>query len=220
MTLLPIIGVVFVAYLVIGLAMPVLPLHVHERLGRSTFIVGVVAGSQFAVAVVSRPWAGYFADSRGSKRSVVLGLFVAVFSGLINLLSLLFLSRPALSVTILLLGRMLLGVAENFLITGALSWGFALCGAQNTGRVMSWVGTALYAAFAIGAPVGTALYGGKGFGAIAVAATLLPLVTPCWSRRCGRLRRHSSLALPLPKWWAQFGCRALDWPLVESGLAR
>jgi len=28
--LLPIIGVVFIAFLVIGLAMPVLPLHVHQ----------------------------------------------------------------------------------------------------------------------------------------------------------------------------------------------
>jgi hypothetical protein len=61
--LLPIIAAVFVAYLVIGLAMPVLPLHVHEGLGLSTFVVGLVAGSQFAAALLSRPWAGYYADS-------------------------------------------------------------------------------------------------------------------------------------------------------------
>ena len=126
LSLLPIIGVVFVAYLVIGLALPVLPLHVQVGLGRSTFIVGLVAGSQFAVAVFTRPWTGYFADSRGSKRAVVVGLVIAVISGLGNLLSLLFLTRPVISVTILLLGRMLLGVAENFLITGALSWGLAM----------------------------------------------------------------------------------------------
>ena len=35
--LLPIIAVVFIAYLVIGLALPVLPLHVHEGLGLGTF---------------------------------------------------------------------------------------------------------------------------------------------------------------------------------------
>ena len=176
-SLLPIIGAVFVGYLVIGLAMPVLPLHVHEGLGRSTFIVGLVAGSQFAVAVFSRPWAGFYADSRGSKRSVVVGLLIAVLSGLCYLLSLLFLARPVISVLILLLGRMLLGVGENFIITGALSWGLALGGVQNTGKVMSWTGTALYAAFAIGAPVGTAFYASKGFVAIALAATLIPLVT-------------------------------------------
>jgi hypothetical protein len=52
--LLPIMGAVFVAFLVIGMAMPVLPLHVHQTLGLSTFIVGFVAGTQFADAILSR----------------------------------------------------------------------------------------------------------------------------------------------------------------------
>jgi len=38
--LLPIMAAVFVAYLVIGLAMPVVPLHVHQGLGLGTFFVG------------------------------------------------------------------------------------------------------------------------------------------------------------------------------------
>jgi hypothetical protein len=54
-TLLPIMGVVFVAFLVIGVAMPVLPLHVHDGLGFGTFVVGLVAGSQFATSLISRP---------------------------------------------------------------------------------------------------------------------------------------------------------------------
>jgi MFS family permease len=172
--LLPIIGVVFVAYLVIGLAMPVLPLHVHERLGLSTFVVGLVAGSQFAAALLSRPWAGHYADSRGTKRAVVIGLLVAVLSGLSYLLSLRFVVAPVTSLAILFLGRVLLGVAESFIITGALSWGLALMGPQHTGKVMSWIGTALYAAYAVGAPVGAALYAGYGFVAIALAAMLIP----------------------------------------------
>jgi hypothetical protein len=45
--LLPIMASVFVAFLVSGLALPVLPLHVHNGLGLSTFVVGLVAGSQF-----------------------------------------------------------------------------------------------------------------------------------------------------------------------------
>jgi len=66
-------------------------------------------------------------------------------------------------------------VAESFIITGALSWGLALMGQENTGKVMSWVGTALYAAFAVGAPAGTALYAGHGFVAIAIPTALIPL---------------------------------------------
>src|SRR5215475_9757413 len=132
-TLLPIMGVVFVAFLVIGVAMPVLPLHVHDGLGLGTFVVGLVAGSQFAA--------------------------------------------PLLSVAILLLGRGLLGSAESFIITAAVSWGLALADARSTGKVIAWVGSAMFAAFAIGAPAGSGLYAAYGFGAIAFGTAAAPLLT-------------------------------------------
>lgn len=56
--LLPIMGVVLVAFLVIGLALPVLPLHVHQGLDLGTFVVGLVTGSQFAASLVSCVWSG------------------------------------------------------------------------------------------------------------------------------------------------------------------
>src|SRR3954471_624506 len=110
--LLPIVSSVFVAYLVVGLAMPVLPLHVHQGLGLSTFVVGLVAGSQFAAALLTRPWAGHFVDRRGGRPAVVLGLLIAALSGLLYLLSLRFADQPETSVTLLLAGRASLGAAE------------------------------------------------------------------------------------------------------------
>ncbi|WP_234683934.1 arabinose transporter [Bradyrhizobium monzae] len=176
-TLLPIMGVVFVAFLVIGVAMPVLPLHVHDGLGLGTFVVGLVAGSQFAASLISRPWAGHFSDSRGAKGGVVVGLVAAVASGLLYLLSLCFSALPLASVAILLLGRGLLGAAESFIITAAVSWGLALADDRSTGKVIAWVGSAMFAAFAIGAPVGAALYSAYGFAAIAIASAAAPLMT-------------------------------------------
>lgn len=175
--LLPIVTLVFVAFLIIGLAMPVLPLHVHDGLGLGTFAVGLVAGAQFAASLISRLWSGHYADSRGAKRAVVTGLVIASAAGLLYHLSLGFAGEPYTSATILVLGRALLGGAESFIITGALSWGLILAGPQNTGKVMAWVGTAMYVAFAVGAPVGTALYARNGFVAIAFATTLIPLAT-------------------------------------------
>src|SRR6266404_9604770 len=175
--LLPIMGVVFMAFLIIGLAMPVLPLHVHQGLGLSTFVVGLVAGSQFAASLVSRVWAGRHADTRGAKQAVIAGLIASAAAGLLYMLSLRFVRNPEISVAILLLGRALLGAGESFIITGAQTWGLALAGAQNTGKVLAWMGTAMYAAFALGAPVGMTLYGAYGFTAIAVATTLVPLAT-------------------------------------------
>src|SRR4051794_5954026 len=167
-TLLPIMAVVLVGFLVIGLALPVLSLHVHQGLGLGTFAVGLVTGSQFAASLVSRVWSGHFADSRGAKRAVVAGLLAAAASGLLYLLSLAFVGTPLTSATILLLGRALLGAAESFIITGAVSWGLALVDPRDTGKVIAWIGTAMFAAMALGAPVGSTLYAHYGF-----AATLL-----------------------------------------------
>ena len=175
--LVPIMIVVLSGFLVTGLAMPVLPLHVHEGLGLGEFVVGIVAGAQFAAALITRFWAGSFADRRGAKNAVVVGLFLAAASGLFYLLSLHFVTDPILAVTILILGRAVLGAAESAMITGALSWGLAIGGAKNAGKVIAWVGTAMYAAFAGGAPAGSALYARYGFPAIAMATTIIPLLT-------------------------------------------
>jgi MFS family permease len=176
-TLLPIMAIVLIAFLVIGLALPVLPLQVHQGLGLSAFVVGLVTGSQFVASLMSRVWSGYYADSKGAKRAVITGLATAVMGGLLYLLSLRFVGAPWASVTILLLGRALLGVAESFIITGAVSWGLALVGPQSAGRVIAWIGMAMFAALALGAPLGTTLYAVGGFAAVAIATILLPLMT-------------------------------------------
>jgi MFS family permease len=174
--LLPIMLVVLGVFLIIGLALPVLPLHVHPGLGLGAFVVGLVAGSQFAASLISRVWSRQFADTRGAKGAVTVGLLTATAGGIVYLLSLLFVDTPRISVAILLLGRALLGAAESFIITGALSSGLALVGAESAGKVMAWVGTAMFAALAVGAPIGTALYGLGGFAAIGLATALVPLI--------------------------------------------
>src|SRR3954468_2199192 len=193
--LLPIMGVVLITFLVIGLALPVLPLHVHQGLGLSTFVVGLVTGSQFVASLISRIWSGHYADRRGGKRAVIIGLLTAVAAGLLYLLSLAFVDKPGLSVTILLLGRGLLGGAESFVITGAVNWGLALAGSRNAGRVIAWVGMSMFAALALGAPVGTTLHASGGFTAVATATMLIPLVA-------------TVLVLPLASVPAQRGAQA------------
>src|SRR4051795_7231706 len=85
-TLMPIMGVVFIAFLVIGLALPVLPLHVHQGLGFGTFTVGLVTGSQFAASLFSRVWSGRTCDNNGPKYAVIVGLGAASAAGLLYLL--------------------------------------------------------------------------------------------------------------------------------------
>ncbi|HEV8201900.1 MAG TPA: arabinose transporter [Candidatus Polarisedimenticolia bacterium] len=174
--LLPILSAMLAAFLVTGMAIPVIPLHVHHDLGFGTFVVGLVAGSQFAAALLSRFWSGAYSDRRGPKRAVVAGLLMAAGSGVLYLLSLAFVSTPVVSAAVLLAGRAVLGGGESFIVTGALSWGFALAGTGNAGMVMSWIGTALWASFAAGAPAGNALYALFGFPGVAIATLLVPFL--------------------------------------------
>ncbi|MGY2685830.1 arabinose transporter [Pseudomonas tolaasii] len=174
--LLPITLAVFVAFLIIGMQLPVLPLHLNHTLGMSTLVVGVVVGAQFAAALLSRAWAGNFADMRGPKRALLTGLLVAASSGLLYLASLGFVDSPGVSVWILLTGRVVLALGESLIITGSMGWGMGRVGPQNAGKVMAWIGIAIYAAFALGAPLGVAINQLWGFSGIAVGTMLLPLL--------------------------------------------
>lgn len=175
-TLLPIMAAVLAGFVVIGAALPVLPLYVNQDLGFGTFVVGLVAGAQFAASVVTRIWSGSYSDTHGGMRSVVLGLVAAAASGLLYLLSLIFVKSPALSVAILLIGRVVLGGAESFIITGGVSWGLAMVSSGDAGKVIAWVGTAMFAALAFSGPFGAFIFAAHGFVAVGTMTTVLPLV--------------------------------------------
>ena len=201
-------------------------LNAEATLG--TFVVGLVAGAQFAASLVSRVWSGHFADSRGAKRAVITGLLMATISGLLYLLSLRFIQTPVTSAAILLIGRALLGGAESFIITGAVSWGLTLVGPQSAGRVIAWMGMAMFAAFALGAPLGSALYASGGFAAVALATTLVPLVTVLLVAPLAPTPPRRGIGRLSSRWLGRSGCREhhrvqladLVRSRLESGLAR
>jgi MFS family permease len=94
LALLPILTTVLIAFLVIGMALPVLPLHVHDGLGFGALMVGVLAGSQFVVSLFSRVWSGRTSDDYGPKRTVIVGLAAGSVAGLLYFLSLQFTVIP------------------------------------------------------------------------------------------------------------------------------
>jgi MFS family permease len=171
----PVMGAVFLAFLAIGMALPVLPLHVHDVLGFGPTIVGVVAAGQFIAALLTRFWAGRLADRRGAKRAVLLGLALMIAGGLLYLLSLRFLDRPAVSVGILILARTLVGGSESLVITGGMLWGLEVVSPDRSAKVIAWVGMAMFASLAVGAPLGSAVFARFAFLGIAAVTVILPL---------------------------------------------
>jgi MFS family permease len=171
-----IIAALFCGYLAVGLPLPILPLFIHDKLGFSNLTVGLVIGIQFLATVLTRGYAGRLTDQQGGKRSAVQGAVVCTLGGLLYLIAAVPGLSPATSLTIVVVGRLAAGFGESQFVTGCVSWSIASVGPQRAGMSMSRTGIAMFAALAIGAPIGMALYETYGFEAAMVACISAPLV--------------------------------------------
>ena len=134
-----------------------LPLQIHDVLGFGNLTVGITIGLQALVTLLTRQFAGGLCDRRGAKFGVMLGSGVSILASAIYLASAATSLGPAASLALLLAARVISGLAESLVMTGALAWGIGAVGAKNTGKVMVWVGIGLYTAIAAGAPIGIEL---------------------------------------------------------------
>jgi MFS family permease len=171
-----IIAALFSGYLAVGLPLPVIPLFVHDKLGFSNLIVGLAIGIQFLATVLTRGYAGRLTDHHGGKRSALQGAAVSAFGGLLYLVAAMPAFSPAISLAVIVVGRVVAGFGESQFVTGCVSWSIASVGPQRAGMSMSWTGIAMFAALAIGAPIGMTLYQAYGLEAAMVACIVAPLI--------------------------------------------
>ena len=163
----------FLAYLVIGMQLAVLPPFVHNELGFGAVLAGLVISTQYVATLLSRGFAGRTSDTAGPKRAALIGLVACAISGLLMIAAALLRAWPIASVGVMLLARLALGMGESCVATGCIMWGIGRVGAQHTAKVISWNGIATYGALAVGAPLGVVLTSAAGFASIGVAAVVL-----------------------------------------------
>lgn len=173
----PIIISVFGVYLTIGIALGVVPGFVQNILGFDSIIVGLVIGLQSLSTLLTRAYSGKITDTRGAKKSKMSGVILAVAAGIFYVMAALFQAHPLLALSFLLIARIIHGIGESFLVTGALTWGIGLAGHSSSGKVMTWNGIAMYAGIAIGAPISIWLSKEYNILPAFLLITLLPLVS-------------------------------------------
>lgn len=176
--IIPIIVSVFAIYLSIGMTLGVLPGFVKNDLKFDSLLVGVVIGLQFLATLLTRAYAGKLTDTKGPKLSSKIGILLIILSGIIYLIAAFFSQLALVALGLIMLARIVHGMAESLSITSALTWGIGLVGTQKSGKVMTWNGIAMYAGIAIGAPM--AIWMKSTFGLSSVFAGLILLSVISW----------------------------------------
>ena len=163
-----------VCYLSIGLPLATLPEYVHDRMGFSAALAGLVISIQYIATFLSRPWAGRISDHWGAKVSVLWGMGACTASGALLLAAGVLHRNPLwLSLTFLLASRLALGVGESLGSTGATLWGITSAGPEFTAKVISYNGIATYGGLALGAPLGVVLEQHWGLSSIGLLTIVL-----------------------------------------------
>jgi MFS family permease len=166
----------FLSYLCVAMSLPVTPLYVTTQLGFGNALAGLGVGIAFASTILTRAMAGRMADQRGSKLCMVRGLWVYLLASL-QCGAATWQGFPAPSAYgVLIVGRLLLGVGESLTTIGLLAWCFGIMGPKRSGQVFALVGLGLYGAFAIGSPLGVAIFGWAGYAGVMAACALAPLI--------------------------------------------
>jgi MFS family permease len=214
-----VIAALFCGYLCVGLPLPVIPLFIHDKLGFSNLVVGLVIGVQFLATVLTRGYAGRLTDHHGGKRAALQGAAVCALGGLAYVIAAMPGLSPMASLGIVVAGRLAAGVGESQFVTGCVSWSIASVGPERAGMSMSWTGIAMFAALAIGAPVGMALYQGYGLQAAMVACIVAPLVAAVVALREVSHVAPAGLRLPFYRVIGQIWREGLGLMLQGVGLS-
>ncbi len=169
-------AILFVSYLCVAIALPVVPVHVTGTLGLSNGWAGLGVGIAFLTTILTRGYAGGLADSRGAAVAVRRGLLFYAAGAAVSLGCGLVVRAPAAAFATLLAGRLLIGLGESLVAVGVIAWGIGLVGPQRSGRVLALVGAAIYGALGLGGPLGLLLLDRLGFAGTMAVSAVLPLL--------------------------------------------
>src|ERR1051326_5506612 len=143
------IAATFLGFLGFGTVLPGLAPHVRHDLGGSDRTVGFVIGTFSVVALCSRLFAGRLADHKGRKRAFLTGLCSCTLAGVAYLLP--------IGLRGIYLGRVLQGIGEACLYTGAAAWTVEVAGVHRSARALGYLSSGIWGGVSAGPLVGQLL---------------------------------------------------------------
>ncbi|WP_294296957.1 MFS transporter [uncultured Chryseobacterium sp.] len=144
----------FLGYFVIGLSLSVLPIFINKSLGFSLVVAGLVISLQYVSTFFLRAYSGKIIDSRGPKPAVLYSMLGFSLTGIFLIMAYYFKASPYLSLTFLIITRLLTGCAEGLVGASPINWAIMSVGEEHTAKIISYNGVASYGALAIGASLG------------------------------------------------------------------
>lgn len=147
----------FIGYFIIGLSLSVLPVFIHQNLGFSMFIAGIVISLQYVMTFVMRAYSGKIVDNQGPKPAVITSMLSFALTGIILIMAYYFKFSPVVSLGFLVLTRLFTGSAEGMIGASPINWAIMALGEKHTAKIISYNGIACYGALALGASLGVTI---------------------------------------------------------------
>jgi MFS family permease len=182
----------FMGYFTIGLSLGVLPVFIHNQLGYSAMIAGVVISLQYLSTFLFRGYAGNIIDKKGPKPAVITGMIGFAVSGLFLCLAFLLKEHREICLALLALTRLITGFGEGLIGASPINWAINAVGEENTAKAISYNGVASYGALAIGAPVGILLDNSYGLAGIGILVLIIGLTGYLFAKRKEGISSNSS----------------------------
>ena len=169
-----------------GVAIYTLPLWVTGPVGSDKSGAGLAFGAFAVSALILRPVAGRLSDTRGRRPLLVGGALISA----VGLLGTAYADNLALVVLL----RLLLGVAEAAFFVASLAALADLAPASRMGEAISYNSLGLYLGLAFGPPLGELLVSSAGFTAAWYGATALALIAAGVAAGLSNVRSRSAPA--------------------------
>ncbi|BAQ09579.1 multidrug ABC transporter [Bacillus sp. OxB-1] len=191
----------FIAFLGIGLVIPVLPTIMNE-LNISGKVVGYMVAAFAITQLIVSPFAGSWIDKYGRKIMIVLGLVVFGFSE--------FLFGYGKTVEVLFISRMLGGVSAAFIMPAVTAFIADITTSETRAKALGYMSAAISTGFIIGPGIGGFL---AEFGTRVpfYSAGVLGILAAVLSQIMLREPEHAAAEIPMPG--QQTGLRRIFIPM-------